>query len=507
MQTITQDNLAIQFSRALHGLNVSSPGPTEFDDLRQRMASVLELSTREVAIASIAGAPAVTSVLSDRLPNGKCRLLLAIVQHGSELTNCAKAIAQFIGQGRNLDCAAMCTLSSYNDWYIPIIICRSSDGLGARIKDLLSPSAQVVQPATASPGAARGPGSAAAGPIVMDERIMRMARLALASSSAVILVGPPGTGKTTIIKQLLQEVARNPAAFGLRNIPREPKWVTPSENWTLADLVGGQGIDEKGRRRFRMGHVLEAIHEDRWLVLDEANRANMDRIFGGLLTWLSDQRVELGKACTDMNSPSVMLDWNDAPPCKTARLELLDADKIVTSDPILFQAGLEWRLMGTYNVQDSHKVFSFGQALGRRFVRVPIPVIEPEQFRHALAPLAKELPEEVRKAVLCLYAAHRQSKGAQLGPAIFLKIASYLTAGLKLPQLANISVVRNKARPADAGDDLLMQLVAEAYVSSAGMYLGGLSPEDLAGLTKAVLAGGFPEEQWRWVLALAPSLG
>jgi MoxR-like ATPase len=334
-----------------------------------------------------------------------------------------------------------------------------------------------------------------------------MARLALASSSAVILVGPPGTGKTTIIKQLLHEVAGNPASFGLKNIPREPKWVTPSEGWTSADLVGGEGIDEKGRRRFRMGHVLEAIHQDRWLVLDEANRANMDKIFGGLLTWLSDQRVELGKASSDVHSPAVALDWNDAPESKTSRLELLDADKIVTSEPIMFQAGMEWRLLGTYNVQDSHKVFSFGQALGRRFARVPIPGIEPDQFRQALAPLAKSLPEDVRKAVLNLYTAHRQSKGAQLGPAIFLKIASYVAAGLKLPQLANITVIRKRSQPQGDGDDLLMQLVAEAYVSSAGMYLGAMAPDDLACLTKAVLASGFPEDQWQWILGLVPTIG
>jgi MoxR-like ATPase len=302
-------------------------------------------------------------------------------------------------------------------------------------------------------------------------------------------------------------VARNPSSFGLKNIPREPKWVTPSESWTSADLVGGERTDEKGRRRFRMGHVLEAIHQDRWLVLDEANRANMDKIFGGLLTWLSDQRVELGKACSDLNAPSVALDWNDAPESKAVRLELLDADKIVSTDPIIFQAGMEWRLLGTYNVQDSHKVFSFGQALGRRFARVPIPVIEPDQFRQALSPLAKQLPEDVRKAIVCLYAAHRQSKGAQLGPAIFLKIASYVAAGLKLPQLANITVTSRKPRPDTTGDDFLMQLVAEAYISSAGMYLGGMSPDDMAGLTKAVLASGFPEDQWRWVLELVPTVG
>ena len=65
--------------------------------------------------------------------------------------------------------------------------------------------------------------------------------------------------------------------------------MTPEEGWTTRDLLGGETVDDNGNLRFRPGHVLEAIRDDRWLVLDEANRADMDKIFGGLLTFLSDK--------------------------------------------------------------------------------------------------------------------------------------------------------------------------------------------------------------------------
>jgi hypothetical protein len=507
MTVTVGNNLAKQFSKAVHRLDLRSSDPRQFEDLLALVAPALNLNPAQVLAVAVTSAPMVVPMLNDRLAGGPRRLLLAILAHGGELHSVAQSVAHFIAHNRRLEAAALCVLSTYGDWYVPAVICRGSDGLGARIKDLLSPSAQIIPPAAAPSGATRGPGLVAAGStIVMDERIMRMVRLALASSSAVILVGPPGTGKTTILKELLQDVAYNPSSFGLRNSPREPKWVTPSESWTSTDLVGGPVSDEKGRRRFRLGHVLEAIHQDRWLVLDEANRANMDMIFGGLLTWLSDQRVELGRASSDLNSPSILLDWNDRAESRTERLELLDTDRIVTSEPIKFLAGVDWRLLGTYNVQDAHKVFTFGQALGRRFARVPIPVIEPSQFRHALASGAGDLPKEVQQAILGLYAAHHNSRSAQLGPAIFLKMASYVAAGMKLPQLTSISATRRKGS-ASGPEDVLMQLVAEAYLSSAGIWLAKLSGDDFAELGKAVLAGGFSEDQWQWIRQLAPTLG
>lgn len=130
-------------------------------------------------------------------------------------------------------------------------------------------------------------------PIEIDPRIERMVRLAILSAPAVILVGPPGSGKTTLLRQVVDRIVADPRSFGFQVGPTGVEWSAAEENWSTTDLVGGQTIDGS-ELRFRPGRVLSAIASGHWLIVDEVNRADMDRIFGGLLTWLSGQDVTLG---------------------------------------------------------------------------------------------------------------------------------------------------------------------------------------------------------------------
>ena len=338
-------------------------------------------------------------------------------------------------------------------------------------------------------------------PLAIDDRVRRMVELAILSTPAVILVGPPGTGKTQLLREVLQKIESDPAAFGFASPQfNPPKWTTPEESWTTRELVGGETVDEEQRLRFRPGHLLDAIAENRWLVLDEANRADMDKIFGPVLTWLSttrpDETVELGRASTGLDAPFVTLGWREEPESATERLDQLEADD-PKGDPIRFLAGSEWRLLGTYNALDALRVFRFGEALGRRFARVPIPAPEADAFEESLKQQVTELggfEDQVVGAVAGLYRAHKDDAATELGPALFVKIPDYVRSGIAAGTGLTASTVQ--------------ELIAEAYLVSVGTWLARLEPQDLEALGSRIQSAGvLTEADWEWLTPLLPALG
>jgi len=284
--------------------------------------------------------------------------------------------------------------------------------------------------------------------VQVDDRVRRMVRRAIRSASAVILVGPPGTGKTALLREAIREAAVRP-----------PLWATPDESWTTRELVGGDTIIE-GKLQFRPGWVLQAVAANRWLVLDEANRADMDRIFGGLLTWLSGGTVQLGTTSTDPTAPHIHLGWNVGhDECATINA---DGDPTATG-AVKYLAGDGWRLLGTYNALDAQRVFRFGAALGRRFVRVPIPAPEPSMFNAALDAQHGGISDAARRGIEGLYAAHHAQEATQLGPALFLAMCNYLRAASKTPAPATASPASPSGAPAPA-----------SVVTDAGTHRGGV---------------------------------
>jgi hypothetical protein len=256
---------------------------------------------------------------------------------------------------------------------------------------------------------------------------------------------------------------------------------TPDESWTTRELVGGITVVD-GELQFANGFVLEAIASNKWLLLDEINRGDMDRIFGALFTWLSGKSVEVGRTGPKTDSKRIILGWSGQPEC-IVKNEV---------DQISYLAGDEWRLLGTYNAVDSSKVFRFGQALGRRFVRVPIPAAKPEDIKSVFEKACDGLPANSADDLLQIYSAHFEVES--LGPALFLRIPVYLkSAGLE---------------PATSESDYREHL-AEGYVVNLGGWLTKLDEIKLQELGSKVSGVGkvFSDEEWAWIKRISENIG
>lgn len=484
-------------NRALDGVDLAAPSTTKFNRLETVLASLASIPATHVVAATISKAGNFTVRAAQSKRAQTAQLFVGVVTDAAELAATQKAAITHVKAGRAP--AVLLLLKGQPGafsapWAVqssgrgPSILNGLPASLGSETLTVTTPSEGDDADASSS-AIASLPSVIPMQRLVLDPRIRRMFRTAVASRPAVMLVGPPGTGKSQLITELFDEMVEDPAIVGMSSA-HELYMTTPDESWTVRELVGGDTVDDKGRLRFSPGAVLESITQDRWLVLDEANRADMDKIFGGLLTWLSGQSVTVGRISGDPGAGPVRLGWSETPECVVTGLDAMRADE-PGGDPVDFLAGTEWRLLGTYNALDAQRVFRFGLALGRRFAHVPVPSPDAAGFKVALVPRLINVPIEVRSDVesriLALYEAHHRMESASLGPAVFLAMPSYIAAGFP------------------SGTDLL-ELVAEAYLTSVGTWLSRLEEDQLDALGAVMATSGALGEQWDWVRSQLDSL-
>jgi MoxR-like ATPase len=216
--------------------------------------------------------------------------------------------------------------------------------------------------------------------ILIEDSTVEQIVSTLISGKNILLVGAVGSGKTHLATILPQLVWKEIGGY-------YPEVYTATSDWTTQNVIGGiyPKLDGKNNVVFDVqnGCITETVlknwskegervsfddgddqYRGVWLVIDEFNRANIDKAFGQLFTALEYKRLQI--PTTDQNKPY---------------------EEILIPD--------DYRIIGTLNTADKHYLHSLSDALKRRFAIIEIPIPTYEQKSSELYFVVKKALEDL----------------------------------------------------------------------------------------------------------------
>ncbi|MFQ9922030.1 MAG: AAA family ATPase [Beduini sp.] len=267
----------------------------------------------------------------------------------------------------------------------------------------------------------------------------------------IILQGPPGTGKTTL------------AAIICRVFNVKHEVITAVSDWTTYDTIGGlqPSVDDEGNEVItgKNGRIVESIIEccntvlakekytgleqASWLVVDELNRSEIDKVFGDLFTVFGSDDIDKRK----------MPLWFENDPNKKT-----------------LYVPRRYRIIGLMNNFDKNYVFDLSHGLARRFTIISVLPPKEEKFDQEIQSckdiIAKHLPEKINtigtlkldETLIKLLFADDVFQSSEKILLDFLKLIRYQTN-------AGLGLLFGTAQIIDLYENIVIQMILDNYLS------------------------------------------
>ena len=314
--------------------------------------------------------------------------------------------------------------------------------------------------------------------LAINQDVIQLLTASLLAGRNVILIGKPGTGKTTLARMVAELLGYKPLVG------------TANAHWSRLDVIGGMVL--KGSKpAWRSGYLVKALVEHvrcrrqeygpRWrgayLIIDEVNRADVDKAFGEFFT------IFAGVDPSEWVIPSELVEeirsFDERDVYGEEFLRFIDEGMFEPVDGIGYRVPRDFRVICTMNYVDARNLFVVGEAFTRRFARILVPY--PSDLEYELRVISTRISresgdgdvarvvEEVKPLIACVVESLRRIEGISFGPA---HLYSALGVALTLVSKAKLSVAEAFRRGVETTlslapfwDEEIKSAIGEAFES------------------------------------------
>lgn len=294
------------------------------------------------------------------------------------------------------------------------------------------------------------------------ERIADAVNSAIASGKHVIFTGPPGTGKTELAENVCTALVERNVQF------TDHQLSTATADWSTFDTVGGYMPREKGdgSLQFQPGQVLKRLlsgdhARNELLIIDEINRADIDKAFGQLFTVLSGQGVQLP--------------FED----NGKEIEILPSEEYDPTDGLgthQYVVPESWRLLATMNSYDKTSLYEMSYAFMRRFTFIRVGAPPADEIGSLLTRYVAEWgvdPEPEEEHAVADVWSRMNSEGREIGPAVVRDMLGMMEHGGGSLQARTTQAVVSYVLPQLEGiperERIVRRLVESDHVDAEGL--------------------------------------